>query len=29
MPSEYDRLNPSTQTEGFEDYKSYMEKRKD
>lgn len=24
MPSEYDRLNPTTQTEGFDDYKKYM-----
>lgn len=29
MPSEYDRLNPNTQAEGFDDYKKYMEKRKD
>jgi hypothetical protein len=29
MPSEYDRLNPDTQTKGFEDYKAYMDKKRD
>lgn len=26
MASEFDRLNPATQAEGFEDYKKYIER---
>lgn len=29
MPSQYDRVNPSTQAQGFDDYKKYMEKMKE
>lgn len=29
LPSEYDRLNPTTQEEGLEDYRKYMERKKE